>query len=71
MSQWIKRIIVKSPWLRVATTLISLCPVFYGGKGYQRGSPFCLPLAKGGWEGFYKVFSNCLSVKKFRIYKFP
>jgi len=58
MSQWIKRIIIKSPRFRVATTLVPLSPVFYGGKDYQRGNSFHLPLAKGGWEGFYKVFSN-------------
>jgi len=66
MSQWIKRIFIKSPRFRVATTLIPLCPVFCGGKDYQKGEPFLPPFGKpvlslpkeGGGEGFSKVFSN-------------
>jgi len=53
MGQWIKTIITKSP-------LIPLCPVFCGGKDYQKGEPFLPPFGKpvlslpkeGGGEGF-------------------
>jgi hypothetical protein len=33
-------------------------PVYDREKIAKGGKPYLLPLAKGGWEGFYKEISN-------------
>jgi len=63
MSQFTKRIIIKSPRFRVATTLIPLCPDFYGDKKTKVGNFYLLPL--GGVEGFYKGFQTAKVLQLF------